>query len=110
LECDKARDKRTSFAEVQLLSTPKYFCDTIEIWIIPYAYIFDRRNIFMRTEEELLAFDKSKPDAPAAALTAEEIAFLVESLSRKEDDPRYRRCSSCKRSAATPMLPIGLSG
>jgi hypothetical protein len=103
LECDKARDKRTSFAEVQLLSTPKYFCDTIEIWIIPYAYIFDRRNIFMRTEEELLAFDKSKPDAPAAALTAEEIAFLVESLSRKEDDPRYRALLLLQsRSAATP--------
>ena len=44
----------------------------------------------MRAEEELLAFDKAQPDAPAAALDADEIAFLVDSLARKEDDPRYR--------------------
>ncbi len=57
----------------------------------------------MRTEEELLAFDKSQPDAPAAALDAEEIDFLVTSLARKEDDPRYRALLLLlSRSSATP--------
>ena len=57
----------------------------------------------MRAEEELLAFDKAQPDAPAAALDADEIAFLVDSLARKEDDPRYRALLLLQsRSAATP--------
>ena len=57
----------------------------------------------MRAEEELLAFDKAQPDAPAAALDADEIAFLVDSLARKEDDPRYRALLLLQsRSSATP--------
>jgi hypothetical protein len=72
---------------------------------MPYANVFDRRNIFMRTEEELLAFDKSQPDAPAAALTAEEIDFLVACLARKEDDPRYRALLLLQsRSVSTPYV------
>lgn len=57
----------------------------------------------MRTEEELFAFDKVRPDVQAAALAEDEIDFLVGVLARKEDDPRYRALLLLQsRSASTP--------
>ena len=44
----------------------------------------------MITEQKFLSFDKTRPDEVAGMLSDEEIEALVEKLSRKEDDLRYR--------------------